>query len=281
MKQRISHFLGNLFGKNYYKILIYLKLWFSGNQPPIIVWQMGKVGSRTIVDTLKLNGYRGAIFHKHVLSDELIFSGEGYKLAKKQGNKYYLHSQALREMILKKNTRWNWKIISLTREPIGRNISAFFQNLDVYIPDYNSRSEKYNTQEVAKIFFHDFPHHEVNEWFDDEIKNLLSLDIYEKPFDPEIGYQTYSNNRFNLLVIKMEKISSVAEKAISEFLNMDNINLVNSNISKDKAYSSTYKDLKNSIIIPQDYLDEMYESKYTSYFYSNIEINEFRLKWER
>ncbi|MEE9338620.1 MAG: putative capsular polysaccharide synthesis family protein [Methylococcaceae bacterium] len=279
MKRKISYFFGNLFGKNYYKILIYLKLWFSGNQSPVLIWQMGKVGSKTIADSLLQSGYQGAIFHKHALSDNLIFSGEGFKRAKSQGNKSYLYNQVLRDVVLRKDSRWNWKIISLTREPISRNISAFFQNLDIYFPDYNRNDSKYNSQEIIRVFFQDFTHNRVLDWFDNEIKALLDLDIYAIPFDKERGYQVYSSDNFSVLVIKMEKITDVASEAMCQYLKIDHINLSDSNKSDDKFYSKIYREVKDNILIPEDYLTTMYESKYCKHFYLNKEIKVFRDKW--
>lgn len=45
---------------------------------PILVYQMGKVGSSTIVNTLKSSNINNPVYHIHFLSSEGIYSIENY-----------------------------------------------------------------------------------------------------------------------------------------------------------------------------------------------------------
>ena len=121
----VNNIGGRLFGREYYRTAIRAKLLLSGGREPVLVWQMGKVGSSTIVNSLHQARFDGAVFHVHVLSGALIGRGELFKKAVRQGTVAYLYNVALRELLCGGNRRW--KIISLVREPVGRNISAFFQ----------------------------------------------------------------------------------------------------------------------------------------------------------
>ena len=98
--------------------------------PPILVYQMGKVGSKTVFATLNSMGLTNPIRHMHHLSDkgfdDLVWKrkDEPAKEAVRLGIK-------LRNSLveLTKTTRRIY-VISLTREPIITMISAVFENLD-------------------------------------------------------------------------------------------------------------------------------------------------------
>jgi hypothetical protein len=80
------------------------------------------------------------------------------------------------------------------------------------------------------------------------------------------------------LCIKVEIDNTEKEKALSLFLN-NKISLLSANESKHKKYSEIYSDLKKLIKFEQSYLDEVYSSKYVTYFYAKEEIESFKKRW--
>src|SRR5215211_4864638 len=100
---------------------------------PIIVHQMGKVGSKTVELSLRKAyealGIEVPIYHTHILNGfELV---RQYVLQEQhlQNSADQLatlhHGESVRKLI-DKNPAQHWNIISLVRDPIARNISAFF-----------------------------------------------------------------------------------------------------------------------------------------------------------
>ena len=98
---------------------------------PVLIYQMGKVASSSIFHSLKTTTDFNA-FHVHRLNPKHITRvreghlqrGDSPPIEDEEG--LYLYENLI------KPCRTPIKIISLVREPISRNISAFFQNLQSY-----------------------------------------------------------------------------------------------------------------------------------------------------
>jgi len=105
---------------------------------PVFVYQMGKVASSTIYSSIKKQ-YNGLTFHGHNfregMTDDLL--------------KRFFHEY--------QNNKFEIKLISLVREPVSRNLSAFFENFkrDVGI-DY--KDSEYNPTDLLNIFLENYNH---------------------------------------------------------------------------------------------------------------------------
>lgn len=142
-----------------------------GKATPILVYQMGKVGSSSAYKSL-LNQYRGIVLHSHGFSAS--YGDPKTRLLYRWVTR---HVRAL-------------NIISLTREPIGRNISAFFHNFerDTGVPYADS---KFSIEELRSIFLSNYDHEFPLKWFDKTILDNFDIDVFSRPFPPH-GFTTYS-----------------------------------------------------------------------------------------
>ncbi len=225
---------------------------------PVLVYQMGKVGSRSIYRSL-LEQYAGVVLHSH-----------GFSLNHEDPTIRRLYHWAI------VNAR-PLNIISLTREPIGRNVSAFFENFerDTGVP-YTKAN--FPIEELKAIFLSNYAHEIPLNWFDDNILANFGIDVFSTPF-PKNGISTYSHNNVELLVMRLEISDNEKVAAINNFLGLDRFQLHNYNIGEEKNYSTTYKTFKNKVKFSPDYIDKMCEYKYFNHFYSREAINEAREKW--
>ena len=137
---------------------------------PVLIYQMGKVGSSSIYRSL-CRQYDGVVGHTHVSAPahatplvRLIFE---WTVA---------NSQPL-------------KVISLTREPVGRNVSSFFQNFELFT-GLPYEEAKFSIEQLREIFLETFTHDAPLTWFDRHILKTFGIDVYSKPF-PENGVCTY------------------------------------------------------------------------------------------
>ena len=227
---------------------------------PLIVYQMGKVASATIYHSL-INSYPGIVLHTHT------FGSDDWNW---QVSEVYKHS-----MIEKKPL----KVISLTREPISRNISAFFQNYRKYTGESFSKSN-YSIEELIQLFLDKFDHFEPLIWFDKHIKSIFDIDVYNSNF-PDCGFATYSKNNIQLLVIRSEINDTQKKNAICEFLELPNFEIIPKNVGTNRVYATTYRSFVNTIKLSDDYIDEMLNSRYATYFYSQEFIEQSKTKWKR
>jgi hypothetical protein len=84
---------------------------------------------------------------------------------------------------------------------------------------------------------------------------------------------------FDLLLIRVEDLNRCASQAFSEFLGLPELPLINENVGSAKAYASLYKTFKDSVKLPESYIDQMYATKYMRHFYSDREIAAFKKRW--
>ncbi|OEF99782.1 hypothetical protein BHF71_00985 [Vulcanibacillus modesticaldus] len=250
----------------------------------IIIYQMGKVGSTSIEESIK--NYSKNVIHIHSLYSQNAYDHfKNYQSIKfyvslKERIRYKIFAY-LKRYILRRNKRI--KIITLVREPISRNISMFFQ--DIHIPIFeiakffdNRYEENVNNEMIYKMYIDKFNHEYGVDWFDKELKRAFNIDIYDYNFDKEKGFSIIKKDNINLLVIKMEKLNEL-EKQIGDFLEIEDFKLKNVNISSKKWYADLYKDFKKKFSPSEEYIDTLYNSRYMKHFYSEEEINHFRNKW--
>src|SRR5688572_1946244 len=113
---------------------------------PIIIHQMGKVGSKTVELSLRKAyealGIQVPIYHTHILNGFERVRGYVLKEKNRQDSAGHFatldHGESVRKLI-DENPAQHWNIISLVRDPIARNVSAFFESLPEYIPDWHER----------------------------------------------------------------------------------------------------------------------------------------------
>lgn len=254
---------------------------------------MGKVGSMTTVRSLRGSGIRMPVYHVHGLKESTLKRDEQlYKeylrkpnFSTRQFPTHVWEGQYLSKKISSTIFRTGkWKIITLVRDPIARNISAFFQTLEVefglnygelLVAPAPAVIEKLTNLFLRKVLFHDYP----LTWFDNELKSMLGLDVYAVPFTTKKGYKIYKGEHVDTLVIRLEDLNKCASIAFYEFLNIDNFILENANISNDKPYRTLCKDFKENIVLPHEYVRQMYSSKYMRHFYTSEEIRAFETEW--
>ncbi|MCM3444722.1 putative capsular polysaccharide synthesis family protein [Metabacillus halosaccharovorans] len=234
---------------------------------PIILYHMGKVGSSSFLMSLaKLKSGRAIWYTTKIIDyNNNVFDNINQLFRNTNGYKNKL------------------KIISLVREPVARNISAFFQHLDDTVPNFYDRyySGKIHMKDLINVFMRTFDQNLAIKWYDTEFKKYLNIDIYQEMFDKEKGYQVISAKNFDLLLLKLESVNNIDNNMISSFLEVDNFILENENIGENKRYTQIYKEFKETIPVTKDYLHKFYNSKYMRHFYSQMEIDNFIYRWKK
>jgi len=224
---------------------------------PVFVFQMGKVASSSVSYSLE-KYYEGAVFHSHT------FHANHHKI---DIQLLYEHYQNVNQKI---------KIISLVREPISRNISAFFQNFkrDTGI---DFKDHQYTVQEIQTVFLEKYNHDVSLIWFDEYFEKNFGIDVYSEPF-PDSGHIVFKKNDVSLLLMRHDLVDATKAKLIKEFIPLTDFELQNENVSAAKIYAETYKAFKK-LKLPQSYLDKMAQSKYMNHFYKK-EISSIIGKWK-
>lgn len=264
---------------------------YDSDHKTVVIYQMGKVGSSTVKHSLDKLGLPMNLYHVHALTKERIDWLENqFQYASSIKEKPVIHDHVIESIFLRElidqNKHLNWKIITLIRDPIARNISTFFQSLDIFFPewekDHNNKQNRLEdyVEEMIELFLQESNHELPLIWFDSFLKPVFDIDVYAKKFPAEQGYDYYSRKNVELVLIRLEDINDCAETAINEFLSIDSFTLEKANISSEKDYSEAYSKFKKLIKLPNEYINEMYSSRFTQHFYTQGEIDKMKARWE-
>ncbi|MCA1065336.1 putative capsular polysaccharide synthesis family protein [Rossellomorea sp. AcN35-11] len=239
--------------KNFYRAIIQKEV--------ILIYQMGKVGSSSLYYSLNEQSEK-PIIHIHNF----------YNVSKdtKFARKFYIRIKiSFLNFILK---RKKLKVISFVREPVSRNLSCFFQNLDHYTNIENSRPNQ-----IIKTFEEKYDHKYTLNWVQEELCRKFNIDIFSLNFDKKRGFSIYEKNNTKIFIGKLETLNSyIAE--LKDFINFE-FEYKNFNEGDNKWYSDLYKEAKKDYKPTNEYLESMYQSQYMNFFYTKEEIEKFKSKF--
>lgn len=226
--------------------------------PPIFIFQMGKVGSSSLRSTLKGN-YPGVVAHSH---------------------RYTTMSVKLKIMLqLRKRLRLPIYVVCPVREPISRNISAFFQNFDRK-HGYKLTEKEWAPGELLDFFLKHYHHNVCLEWFDRHMKSTFGLDIYAKPFPVEQKWAIYKNGSVRILIYRSDLDPALQLNVISRFIGRQFHDWIYDNISSEKDYGEMYKNFISTEKLPDSYIAKMCNSKFCRKFWSAEEINAIKKRFK-
>ncbi|MCB2169936.1 MAG: glycosyltransferase [Deltaproteobacteria bacterium] len=252
---------------------------------PVIIYQMGKVGSTSVMNSLNQMGIPNQ--HVHRLSWSGITQAEERS---QEGGipeipDRLIRYREFRNYIETHRHSTRWKVITLVRDPLPRQISCVFQNLNVLLPDVfqmNELSQQCNRiGDYLSNYLSTFDESDDDacNWFDTELKDVFGFDIFSSPFDKKRGYTIYQTKYADILAMRIEQLSDCAGKAFKDFLGIDNFRLVNANASNEKPYYELYKQFLAQFKVPQDLLDKFYDTRLARHFYTSEDIEIFKKRW--
>lgn len=227
--------------------------------PDVMVYTAGKVGSSTMSDSLRKANLsciqvESFFYPEHQLDKGIQDVWGGYCLEK-----------------IKKGI----KIITIVREPIARGISVFMQLL-MYSLVENDRSMQYQIVEGC-LRHNTYP---FEYFFDQELARVTGIDVFQYPFDREKGYGVIKENNFEVLLLTLEKLKS-NKQVIQEFVGKPEFEFVSANVGGEKAYKHIYADVKKNLKIPYEIIEEIYlNNTRLHHFYTPEDIAGFQKKWE-
>ena len=223
---------------------------------------MGKVGSVSINHALKEKGID--TLHGHwVLHDSPI--GE-FPTLKPQFKRKIENSPQV-------------KVITPIREPVGRNISAFFQNL-VFFKGYCEDYLKASAEELHEIFIKHYNIYYPDQWFELELMQLFNFDPFQSKFNYRKGYKIYRADKHRILILRLEDADRKLSESIYKLLKVRNIGMKNINHFADKKRGTGEKYKKFlTLPLPEEFLNKNYNLKYAQHFYTKKEREVFKQGW--
>lgn len=224
------------------------------------------------------------------------------------GKRYvnFIHSEyAMTKQLQKAVGGRKIKVICGVREPIAQNLSLIYQleqdgllwNMKEDWQDggdvaailrrlleneiHYIKKEHYDSDLLEMKDMQYYPHtYFIQNFFQQEFKRNLGIDILAHPFDVEEGYGIVKEGNIEIFLYQLERLNVVYEK-LFEFLGIAGSRLVTGNSAEDKWYNRYYREAKKNISLPADYIDWSYECEFTKHFYSGRQIEEYMAAWKK
>ncbi len=264
----------------------------GGNGPIVVVHQMARVGSITVVRALRRALPHANLFHTHYLNPATIryFEAESDRIFAVTGRPG-LHRELLAARWLaprlRDGVRRPWRVVSLVRDPIARTVSAFFRHFAYAHPQLGApfRDDIGNVQRLLRLYLEasTFEHDFALGWFDREVRDVFGIDVYAQPFPHAAGHAVYADGggACELLVMRLEDLDRIGAGALERFLGATGVQFATENSADRESYAASYRALLEELRLTNDYLDRMYGSRLARHFYSDHELAAFRARWER
>lgn len=246
------------------------------------VYQMGKVGSMSIVTELESRNLGHPVIHSHMLNDFDRIAENACKQYPNPVDVLYevQRGRMIRDWMDEAGSDAQWNVITLTREPVGRNVSAFFQNIVQMIPNIEARLECGDlfVDELHELFLHVFNSRAPESWFDNQLKPVFGIDVYSEPYDFEKGYKILTAGQSRALLIRMEDLNRAIQPAMQALMSLSDFPARKENQAEEKYYSQAAAMFKQQPL-PAWYIEAMYSTRYATHFYTAQELENLRTKW--
>jgi hypothetical protein len=113
----------------------------------------------------------------------------------------------------------------------------------------------------------------------DRLKTHFGIDVYAEPILPK-HFQYYQSGSTACLLMRHDMDNMEKARLLSEFLEIDELKVENFNQSIRHVYGAKYREFKQKLRLPPDYLQSMSSSKYYRHFYTEKEIEEQCDRWK-
>jgi hypothetical protein len=255
-------------------------------QRPILVYQMGKVGSSTVVSTLEQLRLKNPVLHVHTLVAERLREAQARQ---RRSQRPFLdeHLQVSSILLPKLETgRFPCHLVTLTREPIARAISFVFEDWKKKTPrallENGHLDDAAMKQAIESLLSEGSDHADPGQWFDKELKRSFGLDVFSVPYDESRGYTLVRTGDVSLLILRMEDLNRSLPAALGDLLGIDSqaITMSRANEADEKWYARSMDVQKRSFRLPRETLDRIFSSRYMRHFYPN-DIERLRTRWEQ
>ena len=225
---------------------------------PTLVYAMGRVGSVALFRSLYEHGEFA--LHAHILNPA--------NLKRKEGKRPGTSKWAYKQIVCKQR---NVKIISLVRNPVECMVSAFAP--EVRVPfDPNTGDGHLSTSELSDQFragYFDRQRHLLKlNWFDDEFKAALGIDVYNYPFPKDRGYVQFREGPFDVLIMRSELDDDMKSRVVSEFVGTTDLKIIRTRVGAQQSYGEIYRVFKQRVTIPEQYMDAIVNSRFAQHFFT-------------
>jgi hypothetical protein len=257
------------------------------SRPPVVVHQMGKVGSSSVVAAVRAADPDRPVFQVHHLLPASIADQEAlYRStfsSRRRIDGHLVDSIVVRRALAEGRLSDGTVVVTMVRDPMAQRYSAFFQTLSFRMPDLDERLRTQRPSELANDVLAQFNgpgwwHKDrIGAFFREEFVLAWGIDVFATPFDARRGWRHYPGD-FPALLIRFEDLSAGGIVALSATVN-EKLELPLLQESAKKPYAELMSNVRSRLELSRAYLDRTYESDAVRHFYSDEQLRGFRELW--
>jgi hypothetical protein len=212
-------------------------------KPVIVVHQMGKVGSSSLYAALERSGAFDAYQTHNFLSRH-----EPQRMHER-------HAHHVVNTLIPQGR--SMRFISGVRDPMARNISAFFHNMPADVTTVDEALERFAVQVEQELQV-------TRHWFDQQVRSVLGIDVFEREADFSHGGHVVAGN---FLILRLEDPQEARERAVARFLDLETFSMPRMNVGSEKPYSALYAEFKQRFRPSKALVDATFDCQYVRHFY--------------
>ncbi|HEY5658239.1 MAG TPA: putative capsular polysaccharide synthesis family protein [Myxococcota bacterium] len=258
----------------------------AADPPPVLVYQMGKVGSSTVARVLRAAAYPD--LHVHSLEPETL--RRVYEEQRRAGGRfsvgYTWHlSRAVQARLRCLGDTCRVSVITLVRDPIAREVSALFQSPTVQGAALLGADGALDAQRAVASLRARFSKKDacwwVFDWFQSEIGATLGVDVMAAPFPRERGWGIVEGARASGLVLRTEDLDRTLAPALRAFLGIEvgDVTRHRSNVRSETRDAARYGDVLSGVRLPRDAVERIYAQPFVRHFYPQPMLDAFIARW--
>lgn len=240
----------------------------KGMPDPVLIYQMGKVGSSSVREMLERAGVRN--IHVHLISRSARIREAAFRRKMEDGVPPHIYKGGIVDWWLH-NTAKQVRVITLVRDPVASHISGEFELAHV------TGFPAGNVQRSVDRLVRDLEGGALDEpfgWFESEFSPTVELDFFAHPFDREAGWTRITTPRFDILALTLERLDALSTTVLSEFVGTD----LQPQVARQRT-DDVYGEVKRRVKLSAATLDRIYEHRRVQHFYSAARREQFRARW--
>lgn len=249
----------------------------SEHEHPVLIYQVGKVGSSSIYVSLKEQMKNLPVYQVHNITTAQKLLEKDIKEDSKNGIAHFTMGIALKKKITEE-PNIQWKIIIGVREPISRWISDIFENIHTRYKFLKNSDGSVNVEKTIKFIKETVDEEPQEKWFNDELLSTFGINILDIPFDGD--YQISNHGKIDILAYKFENMQEYVPSVVKDFLSLNDFNLATANATSEKSTAGAYQEVKRKLKFEVDFLVKFYKKSVVNHFYTDKEIKSFTERWK-
>lgn len=261
--------------------------YYLGSRNPVLIYTSPKTGSTTVASYLKRALSRGPVYKVHYLSGRnLELSASRYRRENNAEPAIIVLSRFL-SRVVDANPDINWRVVTLTREPFSRAVSALFQVIERRHPEMIDQAGNVLIDKAVEFLQAQLTSFEgestrISRWFDEELKTVFGIDVYERPFNHDEGFNIVTRGHVRVLVIRLEDLDRSLAKGLSSLTDVDMpADIPRMNTRKQNHMSEAYETCRRRLSLPREVCHAICDTRYVRHFYSEAEREELIARYSQ